>query len=571
LNYRWNLVPDADPSVVRELQSSLGIHPKLCEILAKRGIESFKAAKSFFRPKLSDLHNPFLMKDMDKAVSRIEAAIKASERIMIYGDYDVDGTTAVSLVYSFLRNHYDQLDTYIPDRYKEGYGISTAGIDYASDNEISLIIALDCGIKAIDKVEYAQQKGIDFIIGDHHRPGNEIPNAVAVLNPKRKDCIYPYDELSGCGVGFKLVQALCESWTLPEEEWQSLLDLLAISIGADIVPITGENRVLAYYGLELINANPRLGIRLLKEISGKENQVMTITDVVFLLGPRINAAGRIAHGHLAVEMLSSTSETTVKELCETINDHNNDRKELDSSITQSALEMIKKDGEEDRFSTVVFNEGWHKGVIGIVASRLIENHYRPTIVFTESNGVLAGSARSVIGFDVYEALTECSHILEQFGGHMYAAGMTLRRERFNEFKDHFENTVKNRITEEQRTPQIEVDAILRFRDISPVFYNIIKQMAPFGPQNLSPVFQTDSLRDRGSRVVGKDSTHLRVVLQENESSISFTGIAFGMAEKLELLQSGLPVSICYHIDENEYRGQKSLQLRIKDIKLSREV
>lgn len=571
MNYRWQNIPSAPQTTVNKLQAELGITTSLCRILAQRGITDFESAKAFFRPSLSELHDPFLMKDMDKAVARIQTAIDKEERILIYGDYDVDGTTAVSLLFSFMRKHYPNIDTYIPDRYKEGYGISNAGIDYAEDNGITLIIALDCGIKAIDKVEYATQKGIDFIIGDHHRPGPTIPDATAVLDPKRSDCNYPYDELSGCGVGFKLVQALCKTWNLPDSEWTCLLDLLAISIGADIVPITGENRILAHYGLKLINENPRPSIALLKELAGKKDVKMTITDVVFLLGPRINAAGRISHGHLAVELLTGEDLSVIEELSNTINEHNNERKELDSSITQSALQLIEELGEQDRFSTVVMKESWHKGVIGIVASRLIENYYRPTIVFTESKGVLAGSARSVKGYDIYNALESCSDILEQFGGHMYAAGMTLQKEKFEQFKERFEEIISSTIKPEQRTPEIDIDATLTFPEITERFYKVLKQFAPFGPQNMQPTFKTDYLIDNGSRAVGADGTHLRVVLKDPDSGFTFTGIGFGMADKLPILQSGRPISIAYHLEENHFNGNVTLQLRAKDIKLTEDV
>lgn len=571
MNYRWQNIPSAPQTTVNKLQAELGITTSLCRILAQRGITDFESAKAFFRPSLSELHDPFLMKDMDKAVARIQTAIDKEERILIYGDYDVDGTTAVSLLFSFMRKHYPNIDTYIPDRYKEGYGVSNAGIDYAEDNGITLIIALDCGIKAIDKVEYATQKGIDFIIGDHHRPGPTIPDAAAVLDPKRSDCNYPYDELSGCGVGFKLVQALCKTWNLPDSEWTCLLDLLAISIGADIVPITGENRILAHYGLKLINENPRPSIALLKELAGKKDVRMTITDVVFLLGPRINAAGRISHGHLAVELLTGEDLSVIEELSNTINEHNNERKELDSSITQSALQLIEELGEQDRFSTVVMKESWHKGVIGIVASRLIENYYRPTIVFTESKGVLAGSARSVKGYDIYNALESCSDILEQFGGHMYAAGMTLQKEKFEQFKERFEEIISSTIKPEQRTPEIDIDATLTFPEITERFYKVLKQFAPFGPQNMQPTFKTDYLIDNGSRAVGADGTHLRVVLKDPDSGLTFTGIGFGMADKLPILQSGRPISIAYHLEENHFNGKVTLQLRAKDIKLTEDV
>lgn len=572
MNYRWQTIPEPDPNVVSKLHEDLGISTVLCAMLAQRGINSFEQAKAYFRPSLADLHDPLLMKDMKQAVERINQAIESGERILIYGDYDVDGTTAVSLVFSFLRNHYDQLDTYIPDRYNEGYGISLMGIDYAEDNGISLIIALDCGIKAVDQVQYASKKNIDFIICDHHRPGAEIPKAVAVLDPKQQDCNYPFDELSGCGVGFKLVQALCKDWSLTDEEWLPLLDLLAISIGADIVPIVGENRVLAFYGLQIINSSPREGIRLLVELTGKQHKTLTITDVVFLLGPRINAAGRISHGRLAVDLLTHKQPEVIAELSQTINDHNTERKELDSSITLSALSRIEELQEQEYKTTVLFDGTWHKGVIGIVASRLIETYYRPTVIFTESNGVLAGSARSVKGFDVYNALDQCSDVLEQFGGHMYAAGMTLQKERFGLFRERFEEVVQKSIKPEQLIPEVEIDQVVKFIDITPKFFRILQQFAPFGPQNMTPIFRTDNLQDTGySKVVGSDSTHLRVVLREPKSGLTLSGIGFGMADKFELIRSGEPISVAYHLDENEYNGKVSLQMRIKDIKLTRDL
>lgn len=572
MHYRWRKLPDPSLSTIESLQSTLGIAPALCKILAQRGISTFESAKNWFRPQLSDLHDPFLMLNMDKAVARINAAIEGNERIMIYGDYDVDGTTAVSLVFSFLHKHYENIDTYIPDRHKEGYGVSLAGIDYAEDNGISLIIALDCGIKAIKQVNYAAEKNIDFIICDHHRPGETIPPAAAVLDPKQENCNYPFDELSGCGVGFKLVQALCIDWKLPDSEWLPLVDLLAISIGADIVPIVGENRILAHYGLKLINSNPRAGIKLLIELTGKKTKDLTITDVVFMIGPRINAAGRVAHGRLAVELLTGEDASLIEELSQTINNHNTDRRELDSNITISALAMIEEQNELQRKSTVVFDKTWHKGVIGIVASRLIETHYRPTIVFTESNGVLAGSARSVKGFDVYNALDQCSDVLEQFGGHMYAAGMTLSIDRYEEFRQRFEEAVQSSIKPEHLVPEIEIDCEVEFADLDFKFYRILAQMAPFGPQNMTPTFQTNGLLDTGqSKAVGADQTHLRVVLKDPKSNVTLTGIGFGMADKMNLVKSGKPISVAYHLEENEYNGQISLQMRIKDVKLTEEL
>ncbi len=571
MHYRWKTLPPSSSTIVNTLQQDLAISPVLCNLLGQRGVSNFQEAKSYFRPRLDNLHDPYLMLNMNKAVTRINRAIAANERILIYGDYDVDGTTSVSLLYSFLRRHYAHLDTYIPDRYKEGYGVSLVGIDYAHDNGISLIIALDCGIKAIEQVKYASEQGIDFIICDHHRPGSEVPAAVAVLDPKQENCSYPFDELSGCGVGFKLVQALCKNWDLDDSEWYPLLDLLAISIGADIVPIVGENRILAYHGLKLINSRPREGIRLLIELSGKQKKELTITDVVFMLGPRINAAGRISHGRLAVDLLTGEESKIIEELSHTINEHNTERKELDSSITVSALEMIESAQEQNRKTTVVFDGAWHKGVIGIVASRLIESYYRPTIVFTESNGVLAGSARSVKGFDVYNALEKCSDVLEQFGGHMYAAGMTLQKERYEHFRQKFEEVVNNSIKPEQLIPEIEIDSVLKFSELSPKFYRVLKQFAPFGPQNMTPTFRTDDLVETGySKVVGSDKTHLRVVLREPSSGLTLTGIGFGMADKIDVIKSGKPISVAYHLDENEYNGKVSLQMRLKDVKLSEE-
>jgi single-stranded-DNA-specific exonuclease len=572
LNYRWKPAEKAAQEDIQSLKVALGINETLCQLLVQRNIKTFNASKSFFRPSLKELHDPYLMKDMDKAVARIQTAIDQKEKILVYGDYDVDGTTAVSLLSSFLVKHHSDLDTYIPDRYKEGYGVSTAGIDFAAENGFTLIIALDCGIKAIDKVDYAKSLGVDFIICDHHRPGNQIPAAVAVLDPKQEDCSYPYDELSGCGVGFKLVQALCKKWDLPESEWMELLDLLAVSIGSDIVPVTGENRVLAFWGLKKINENPRPGFALLKELGGKKDKVLTITDVVFIIGPRINAAGRISHGKLAVKLLTGNNEEEIRQESEAINDQNAERKELDKSITTSALKMIQDQGEEDCKTTVLFDTSWHKGVIGIVASRLIENYYRPTIVFTESNGKLAGSARSVLGYDVYNALDQCSDILEQFGGHMYAAGMTLKRENYDAFKQKFEQVVTETILPEQLEPEVSIDASLTLEEANMKFYKILKQFAPFGPLNMAPIFQTDDLIDTGySKVVGADQSHLRVVLKEQASGYTITGIGFGMAKKIDLIKSGKPISVAYHLNENEFNGKVSLQMMIKDIKATEEV
>lgn len=548
------------------MQRQIGLNPYLAQLLVQRGIDSLDKAQDFFRPKLTLLHDPFLMKDMEIAVSRIEQAIEKDQRIMIYGDYDVDGTTAVALLYSFLRKHYPNLITYIPDRYREGYGISREGIDTAQKEGVALIIALDCGIKALEIARYAREKAIDLIICDHHLPGAELPEATAILNPKQETCSYPYDELSGCGVGFKLVQALCQKWERPDKEWKVLLDLLAISIGADIVPIRGENRILAHYGLRLLNEKPRYGLAYLKELAGKKGKSMTITDVVFLLGPRINAAGRIAHGKLAVELLSHPDAQVITESAQAVNEHNSSRKELDKQITQEALQMIVDQKAENRKTTVVYDPEWHKGVIGIVASRLTENYYRPTIVFTRSGDVLAGSARSVKGFDIYQALEDCGDVLEQFGGHMYAAGMTLREDRLEEFRERFEKAVSGRITPGQLIPRIALDLELPLSALDTRFYRILKQMEPFGPKNLPPVLASHHLGDAGCRVVGQDQRHLRVVLREPSSGKVMNGIGFGMADKMAQIEKGRELSVAYHLEENEYQGQRSLQMRILDIK-----
>lgn len=572
MNYKWSNSKLPDEKITSELSSSLGIDSSLTKLLVQRGITNFEEAKEFFRPNLKALHDPYLMKDMDKAVERIEIALKQNQKILVYGDYDVDGTTAVSLLSSFLRKKHSLIDTYIPDRYKEGYGVSKAGIDYAHDQNIPLIIALDCGIKALDKVDYANSLGIDFIICDHHRPGKDLPNAVAILDPKQTDCLYPYDELSGCGVGFKLVQALCKKWNLDDSNFLDLLDLLAVSIGSDIVPINGENRILTYWGLKKINENPRSGFKLLIKLAGKENKALSIMDVVFLIGPRINAAGRISHGQLAVNLLTSDSVEKLEESAAAINVQNDERKVLDKKITEQALEAILKDQEENTFSTVVYNPEWHKGVIGIVASRLIENYYRPTIVFTESNNVLAGSARSVKGFDVYNALDECRDLLEQFGGHKYAAGMTLAKENFEAFKTKFEQVVQTTILPEQRRPEISIDHVLTFSEITDKFFKILNQFAPFGPMNMAPVFVSHNISDTGlSKIVGADKKHLRLVVKDPKDSKEMIGIAFNMADKLSIIQSGKPFSLAYHIDTNEFRGNVSLQLRVMDIKYSSEI
>lgn len=561
---RWTVQPKPPSQKVEDLATALGVENTIAILLLQRGIGSFEAAKKFFRPSLDDLHDPFLMKDMDRAVARIEKAIANDENILVYGDYDVDGTTSVALLSSYLTSYYPNVATYIPDRYDEGYGISYKGIDFASDNDFSLIIALDCGIKAIEKVAYASEKGIDFIICDHHRPGPELPKAVAVLDPKRDDCLYPYRELCGCGVGFKLIQALSVKRGLTIDDLLLYLDLVATAIGADIVPITGENRILAHYGLKVINSNPRTGIKaILKQV---KKETLTITDVVFIIAPRINAAGRMKHGNHAVRLLTETDMDKAMLWAEEIEQFNTDRKEADQQITEEALQKIIEHKEENRMTTVVYDENWHKGVIGIVASRLTETYYRPTLVFTKSGEKLAASARSVRDFDVYNALEACAEYIEQFGGHKYAAGLTLLENDFEKFKAEFEKVVSETIDPKLLIPEIKIDAEINLKDISPKFYRILKQFAPFGPGNMAPVFMTQHLKDTGwGKAVGEDKTHLRLVVQQGNSP-TFTCIGFGMADKQEIACSGKPFKAAYAIDENEWQGNVSLQLRLKDIR-----
>lgn len=559
---RWNIKEKPNPTTTQQLASELGIENTLANILIQRGIDTYDAAKKFFRPSLEELHDPFLMKDMNRAVTRIETAIANNENILIYGDYDVDGTTAVSLVASYLKTIYTNIATYIPDRYAEGYGISYQGIDFASDNDFSLIIALDCGIKAIEKVAYATAKNIDFIICDHHKPGETIPEAVAVLNPKRVDCNYPFKELCGCGVGFKLIQALGVTRNQTIEDFIPYLDLVATAIAADIVPIVDENRTLTYFGLHVINSNPRNGIKALLQQVKKE--VLTITDVVFIIAPRINAAGRIKHGNDAVELLTEMNFEAALTFAESIEKLNKNRKELDTKITQEALQQIKNLHEEERFTSVVYHENWHKGVIGIVASRLIENFYRPTLVFTKSGDKLAASARSVKGFDVYNALESCSEFIEQFGGHKYAAGLTLLPENYEQFKAKFEEVVQNTIDKNLLTPEITIDAAIDLSEISPKFFRIVQQMAPFGPQNMKPTFLTSSVRDNGyGKQVGQDRSHLKLNLIVGGDSKTYNAIGFGLGEKLPIAQNDF--DIVYSLDENEWNGVKSIQLLIKDL------
>ena len=563
---RWNLSPKQNLETVTHLAQALGIDPLLSSLLVQRGITTFDQAKRFFRPSLEELHDPFLMQDMDLAVKRIQQAIEAQENILVYGDYDVDGTTSVALLSSYLKTYYPNIATYIPDRYDEGYGVSYKGIDFAQDNDITLIIALDCGIKAIEKVAYASKKGIDFIICDHHRPGAKLPKAVAVLDPKRDDCSYPYKELCGCGVGFKLIQALGSERGQTIEDLLLYLDLVATAIGADIVPVTGENRVLAYYGLQVINSNPRVGYQaILKQVN---KSTLTITDVVFIIAPRINAAGRMKHGNHAVRLLVESDLEKAAQWASEIELFNADRKDADKQITKEALAQIIKASEQENNTTVVYKEHWHKGVIGIVASRLIETYYRPTLVFTKSGDMLAASARSVKGFDVYNALEGCAQYIEQFGGHKYAAGLTLQEKDYPDFKAQFEKVVSKTIDPKLLNPEINIDAQLDLVAITPKFHRILKQFAPFGPGNRQPVFMTQNLKDTGyGKCVGADKTHLRLTVKQVNSK-AIVGIGFGLGDKKDTACSDTSFKAVYCIDENLWQGKVSLQLRIKDIQPS---
>lgn len=574
MNYRWKIQPQPHAVFVNKLAKDINCEPIHATLLHQRGFDNFDKAKTFFRPTIDQLHNPFLMKDMDKAVARIVHAIDNNEKIMVYGDYDVDGTTAVALTYLFLKdlfiqkgiNHKYNLAFYIPDRYKEGYGISTAGIDFAKANNYKLIISLDCGIKSIDKIDYANTRGVDFIICDHHTVGDQIPNAVAVLDPKRTDCEYPYKELSGNGVGFKLCQALTQHFALPPDFLYSLMDLCAISIAADIVPITGENRVLAYFGMKLINEQPRAGIKAILDLSNVRKE-LSITDCVFLIGPRINAAGRIDTGNTAVKLLIASTEQEAQQYCVRINKNNTERQGLDKNITQEALQMLEDDPEiNSKKSTVLFSSTWHKGVVGIVASRLTEKYYRPTIVLTESNGMATGSARSVKDFDVYEAIAECSDLLDQFGGHKYAAGLTMPTSNVPKFITKFETVVNRSIKDHMLTPEIEIDCNINFSDITPKFLRILKQFAPFGPGNMNPVFKTKNVIAEGNTKIFKE-VHLGLdVVQSDYKTSPIAAIGFNLIGRLELIKSKKPFEISYTIEENQYNGQRILQLSIKDIR-----
>jgi len=564
----WKIKENGHSEDIKRLADELAINPVITTLLVQRGIKTFDQAKAFFRPDLNALYDPFLMKDMDKAVSRLKSALTNGERILVYGDYDVDGTTSVAMMFSFIRKHNDQVDYYIPDRYTEGYGVSFMGIDYAIQHKVSLIIALDCGIKAVEKVAYASEHQIDFIICDHHTPGSDLPDAVAVLNPERSDAGYPFKYLSGCGVGFKLLQAYASVNNIPFDEIAQYLDLVAVSIASDIVPLIDENRILAYHGLQKLNENPSVGLNSIICIAGLTGKNISIEDIVYKIGPRINAAGRIESGNQAVELLVSEIPDEATLHCEKINSHNQTRRHIDKIITEEALQEIAK-SDKHKFSTVLFNPNWHKGVIGIVASRLIESYFRPTIILTESNGHATGSARSIPGFDLYQAITECADLLENYGGHMYAAGITLRTDNVQKFRDRFEEVVKNSVTPELLIPQIDIDTELNFKDITPKMLRILKQFEPFGPENTAPVFFAESVADNGYvRLVGTVEEHLQLgLIQEENPFTVYRAIAFNQAGHLQKIKKGASFDIAYTIFENNFRGTTSIQLNIKDIKI----
>ncbi len=574
MDKKWEMKAAADQETVSRLASELGIDRVLAELLAQRGLHTFEDARAFFRPNLDNLHDPFLMKDMDKAVERVSQAILGGEKILVYGDYDVDGTTAVALVYSFLLKFTSKIEYYIPDRYDEGYGVSYKGLDWAAENGFKLIITLDCGIKAIEKTKYARNLGMDMIICDHHLPEDGLPDAVAVLDPKREDDSYPFDDLSGCGVGFKLVQAYAQKAGIPFEDLIPLLDLLAVSIAADLVSVTGENRILAYYGLKQLNTNPHRGLLSMINLAGLDPTHITFDDIVFKIGPRLNAAGRMESGRISVELLTAPDQKTADRVAGEINRHNNERKNIDREITKEALEMVKTDSCLCYGNvTIVYNPQWHKGVVGIVASRLVEAYFKPAIVLTRSNGFITGSARSIGGFDLYSAIESCADILENFGGHLYAAGLTLREENLEEFVSRLDRAVEGKIDPEMLTPVISIDAKLDFSQITPKFFRILKQFQPFGPGNNAPVFETDNVYDNGNgRKVGADGGHLKLeLIQENQPYHHIGAIAFGKGECFESISDGNPIDICYSVVENYFRGIANVQLRIKDIREREEI
>ena len=566
MEYQWFFKNRGDDKKVEALAQSLNISTANARLLVQRGIETYDEAKTYFRPQLKDLHDPFLMKDMDIAVKRLTKAISENQKVLIYGDYDVDGTTSVALMYSFLKNITQNIDYYVPDRDTEGYGISFKGIDYAKEQNCQLVIALDCGIKANEKIDYAKKLDIDFIICDHHLPGKELPKATAILDPKREDCHYPDKNLSGCGVGFKLAQAFASKNSTAVEDTYSLLDLVTVSIASDIVPVIGENRILAYHGLKLLNHNPRVGLQSLIQVSNLSEKEIEISDIVFKIGPRINAAGRLQTARYSVDLLIEQDYAKAEENAIAINSINTERRDLDINITQEAIDKIKNSEELiKRKSTVLCNPNWHKGVVGIVASRLIEHFYRPTIILTETDGILTGSARSVKGFNVYEAIDSCSDLLEGYGGHMYAAGLNLKKENFEAFNQRFEDYVAQTITPDQLVPKIDVDLKINLSDINQKFYNIVKQMSPFGPGNMKPIFVSQKLYDSGkSKIVGKDASHLKLSVKQAENNTTIDGIAFSKAHCYENIKSKA-FSLCFNLAENEFMGRTSLQLEVKEI------
>ena len=566
---KWTVREPGDPEKVDRLATELGVDRVLAELLVQRGVETFQQARAFFRPSLEDLHDPFLMTDMDKAVERLHEAITKGQKILVYGDYDVDGTTAVALVYSFVRRFTKRVEYYIPDRYDEGYGVSYKGLDWASDNDVDLLITLDCGIKAIEKVEYARSKGIDVIICDHHLPEDELPGAVAVLDPKREDCHYPFDDLCGCGVGFKFVQGYSIKYGIDFETLEPLLDLQVVSIASDLVSMVGENRVLAHFGLKRLNENPRKGLLAMLSLAKLEPGHVTIDDIVFKIGPRINAAGRMESGRLAVELLTAMDDRSAFQIGEKINDNNNERKNIDREITQEALDMVANGTAlETENVTIVYNPTWNKGVVGIVASRLVEAYYKPTVVLTKSNGFITGSARSVAGFDLYASIESCADLLENFGGHVYAAGLTMKEEHLEEFCKRMNQFVSGNITKQELTPVVDIDARLDFSQITPKFFRILKQFQPFGPGNANPVFLTDDVYDAGNgRKVGAGGVHLKLdLMQESQPYRQIPAIGFNMAEFYDHIKAGNPIDVCYSIVENFYRGSSTLQLRLKDMR-----
>ncbi|PIP54510.1 MAG: single-stranded-DNA-specific exonuclease RecJ [Bacteroidetes bacterium CG23_combo_of_CG06-09_8_20_14_all_32_9] len=566
----WVLKPRGDETLIQELAKSLSVDPVIANLLVQRGITTFKEADEFFNPDIKKLHDPFLMKDMDKAIMRIEKALNNNEKILIYGDYDVDGTTAVAMLYSFFRKRYSQIRYYIPDRYGEGYGISFKGIDYAANNAFTLVIALDCGIKAVEKIKYANKKGVDFIICDHHLPGDTIPQAVAVLDAKQPGCKYPYKELSGCGVGFKLIQAFCIKRSISFNQIYTFLDLVAVSIASDIVPITDENRILAFYGMEKLNKEPVFGLKAIKKVCGIDDMGMNINDIVFKIGPRINAAGRIETGSKAVELLVSQNEEDALKFAKGINIFNENRRDLDQKITAESIEMINSnEAIKNKKTTVLYNPEWHKGVVGIVASRLIEHYYRPTIILTKSNGFITGSARTVEGFDLYHAIDKCGQLLENYGGHKFAAGISLKPENLNKFIEMFEKVVSESITEKQLIPHIEIDDVLKLSQIDAKFFRILQRFQPYGPENMNPVFVANNVFDSGiGKTVGKKNEHLKLDLRQDSCPGSiFPAIGFGLGSKAMEVAECRTFDVCFSVDKNDFMNKTSLQLRLRDIQL----